>query len=121
MLRSLLQARLEPADAVTVEQAPDLVLDLEAGCRYRFALASRLAHVLVRRSRDRRHAAPSRLTSQPAEKGTQQHVDVDAIGFGPSPAPFDRDAGRMHHIHLDAALTQKSRYPEAVAPRFVAH
>src|SRR3546814_19669625 len=59
------------------------------------------------------------LFRSPGQKAAQQHVEVDAVGLGPPPAPRHRDARRVHDMHPDAPRLQSARDPEAVAARLV--
>jgi hypothetical protein len=50
----------------------------------------------------------------------QQHLDIEPIGLGASPAPVDRQARRVQHQNHQGTLHKNPIEPEPVAASFVA-
>ena len=121
LLRRLLQARPEVANAVQAQQTLDLVLEPDALAHQLVALATRPPRILLLDAGNAHHRAHPRLPAQPGQQRPQQHVQIDAIGFGSPPLALDGDARRLHHMRLDPSATQLARDPEPVPPRLVSH
>jgi len=69
-------------------------------------LAVRPSRVLLDRGWDRRRTAMALLSAQPAEKGAQQQLGIEAIGFGAPVLARDCYARGINNLRLDLARPQ---------------
>ena len=60
-----------------------------------------------------------RFAPEPAERGAQENVEVDAVGLGAPAVALDRNARGMQDVDFDAMGHQGPRDPETVEARFV--
>src|SRR5277367_4612176 len=103
------------------QQTLDLVLEPDALAHQLVALAPRTPRILLLDAGNAHHRAHPGLPAQPSQQRPQQHVQIDAIGFGSPPLALDGDARRLHDMRLDPSATQLARDPEPVASRLVSH
>src|SRR5229473_2339241 len=84
------------------------------------ALSVRASQILLVDTWDAHQRPNMSLAPAPGDQRTQQHLDVDSVGFNASPAPVDLEAARVDHKTLDAAPHKEPRQPERVIAYFVA-
>jgi hypothetical protein len=117
----LAQLHVEAADAQPDQGCLQLVHEATALAAELLVLTARALGVLLRKRRDRHHAAMLPFATQPAQKAAHQQLGVEPVRLAPPMFARHRDAAGMDHIGLDPMSSQPARQPETVAPGLEGH
>lgn len=92
------------------------VLDAQPFLHQMLALAVNALGVLLLGRRHTHHAANLPVAQKVCRQYAQHAFRVAPIGFRPTGAPIDENAGRLEHMVGDAVRGQEPMEPEAVTP-----